>query len=106
MLIVYVGLTGIYFKERMKKHKKSVVNRNNHSAYVEHLRDSEPHFDYYFEILHSESKSLPSTLLECLEIERFNSEGAILNDKADVNRLPLLHQNLHPKRRCPQIFFH
>ncbi|XP_061725625.1 uncharacterized protein LOC133531428 [Cydia pomonella] len=102
---VYVGQTGRNFTTRYKEHVASY--RHNHpekSNFAKHLIDSGHALpeNHSFDILHVCEKGLRLSVLEQLEIIRYNNRGMILNEQLNVASSPLLrifpsHSHLHSR---------
>ncbi|XP_045466683.1 uncharacterized protein LOC123675373 [Harmonia axyridis] len=89
--MVYIGQTERSFKKRIHEHQKSFTSNTTHSTYANHLKECRHEFNNNYQILHTENKSSRLTLLESLEINRYNSKKVLLNEQTDVNRSPLLN---------------
>lgn len=92
---VYVEQTGRSFDDRLKEHHRSFRLRNNNSTYANHLLENNHNFNPDFKILHVQNKSRKLNLLECLEINKYNKLGLLLNDQTEVNNSPLLNITFH-----------
>lgn len=89
--MVYVGQTGRSFKKRIQEHQRSYRLDSTHSTYANHLNELGHSFNNNYEIIHVENKSSRLTLLESLEINRYNARKILLNEQIDVDRSPLLN---------------
>jgi hypothetical protein len=90
---VYVGQTGRSFNTRYKEHVASY--RHNHpdkSNFAKHLLENNHALsdNHSFNILHVCGKGLRLSVLEQLEINRYNNRGVIINEQLNVASSPLL----------------
>lgn len=88
--ISYIGCTGRSFKERIKEHKKSILNNRNLTGFSKHCVTLNHTFDEKrFKILHNVQNGIRLGLLEQLHINRTlnNPHKNICNDQVEFPSL-------------------
>lgn len=88
---IYIGQTGRNFDKRINEHHSSFLKKKKDSNYSNHLIDEQHAFNFDYDILHCENKSLKLNLLESMEINKHKNSNTLLNDQLDLNSSPLLN---------------
>lgn len=94
---VYIGQTGRNLNQRIKEHRKSIINNVKNSGIASHCVDHNHFIDLdNIKLLHNETKSKRLCLLEQLEIKRSlrkNSEHTT-NDQQNFLNTPIIDKLL------------